>query len=577
MSQIIAKSDNYDDIEEYSDDEFITNQSIEIAKEIIVELKINHVLINGEFDEDNWTLVDNKEINIQKYFTFNDITDSVIKIKVKCWILNYLLKIKPSSGAIYLHNLKEFLTITNNLLLQDIEEIEFSLNNLDSSIRHPILLSGVNFIDYIYSSRNADSYIELFLNQLRLLSAKFTRSYNTRDLPPFKDIIRFSYILTSYARIWDAKHELKFSPVLIWWKLTSIIPMRPSEFCSIKRNCLSVKGNSYYITLPRQKQKATTKTFEVIDTLPISQEIYNLIQRYLIISEPFGETSTLISASVYRSTMIQFPSQVRKRKFNPNYFVLYMLNNLLNSFYNEVINATFSLEPIKKINWIKKKYNKKMNIDQELNEFITDKQIIKIQPNDTRHYAICSMMIQGFNPLTIARMAGHQHLESQYHYQKHIEFFIDSNAYGTIIENRLINKNDTGSFDSTLAIKDIVLKSLAPEELFDFKDEVEIGFCTDKLKRCESRICLLCSKNWIPREEIEKNLKEIIELKTGLKKKLKNRSDTLKRIYKDIKVEYKNCRISPIDLEELARESKLTIGDIHDYATLITNIFKEKE
>ncbi|PHB16175.1 hypothetical protein COE80_28705, partial [Bacillus pseudomycoides] len=85
---------------------------------------------------------------------------------------------------------------------------------------------------------------------------------------------------------------------------------------------------------------------------------------------------------------------------------------------------------------------------------------------------------------------------------------------------------------------------------------------------------IFCSKNWIPREEIESNFKEVIELKTEHNKKLKIRAQTLSRIYRDIKIEYKSCRVNPLELAELARESKLTNGEIHDYAMLISKIFE---
>ena len=49
------------------------------------------------------------------------------------------------------------------------------------------------------------------------------------------------------------------------------------------------------------------------------------------------------------------------------------------------------------------------------------------------------------------------------------------------------------------------------------KEKVEIGYCKDELKRCESRLCPFCSENWIPREEI-------IELKTEYNKKLEIRA-----------------------------------------------------
>lgn len=574
MSQVLDSASEFDYIAEYSDDEFLKEQSIENAKDIITELTINNVFVHGEFNDNHWILLDNKEVNIQKFLDFNDIHDNELKDKAKCWILNYLLTIKPRSAESYLRRLKIFLTLTNYLSLVDIDEIESSINSLPSSVRYPTLISGVNFLDYIYGSRPTDSNMELFLNELRLLSPKYLLSSIPRNLPPFKDVVRFSFILTSYAKIWDTKTELKFLPILIWWKLTSVIPMRPSEFCSIKRNCLSIKGNEYFITLPRQKQRATTKNLEVPDTLPVSEEIYTLIKRYSIISEPFGETNTLISAAVYRKTMIQFPSQVRKRIFNSKYFVTYMLKNLLNAFYLEVLYEIYGLEPIMKLKRTNEgNITKKPVIDEEFDEFITEKQIIKIQPNDTRHFSICSMMIQGFNPLTIARMAGHQHLESQYHYQKHIEFFVDSKVYEGILVNRLINTTGADHFHSALAIKNIINRSLAPEKMFKYKEEVEIGYCTDELKRCESRFCILCSKSWIPREEIENNFREIIELKDEFKKKLKIRAETLTRIYKEINVDYKTTRINPVELEDLARESKLTKGEIHDYAMLISKIF----
>ncbi|MFZ7934004.1 hypothetical protein [Bacillus thuringiensis] len=492
--------------QEFSEDEFLKEHSIENAKEIIAELTLNKVFLDGKFDDDSWVLINNKELNIRKYFNFQDILDTEIKIKAKCWILNYLLTVAPSSATVYLNNLKNFLLLTNYLSCLDIDEIEASLNEFKLSVRYNVLISGINFLDYIYGSQVTKSKIELFSNQLRSIVSKFFFS-NTRDLPPYKDIIRFSFILTSFSNVWDEKLELKFFPVLLWWKLTSVIPMRPSEFCSIKRNCLSIQGNDFFITLPRQKQKATSKTFEVPNTLPISKELYNLIKRYIHISDSYGETTTLISAAVYRSTL-NYPTQSKRRILNQNHFFLYMFNNLLHAFYSEVLKDIYGLEPIDKSKWLKEKNSViKLRSNDGLSEFTAEKQIIKIQPNDTRHFAICSMMIQGFNPLTIARMAGHQHIESQYHYQKHIEFFIDSKAYEATLLNRLTNSSRDTNYNSTLVIKDLINRSLAPEEMFEYKEEVEIGYCTDELRRCESRICIFCSKNWIPREEIESNFK----------------------------------------------------------------------
>ncbi|HDR7472345.1 TPA: hypothetical protein QCX46_005430, partial [Bacillus toyonensis] len=71
--------------QEFSEDEFLKEHSIENAKEIIAELTLNKVFLDGKFDDDSWVLINNKELNIRKYFNFQDILDTEIKIKAKCW------------------------------------------------------------------------------------------------------------------------------------------------------------------------------------------------------------------------------------------------------------------------------------------------------------------------------------------------------------------------------------------------------------------------------------------------------------------------------------------------------------
>jgi len=564
------ENDSY--IGEYSENEFEFEHSILMATEVIEDLRKNGVFLKGDFYNDTWILENNKIIHQRVKFIFDDILDSDIKIKVKCWISNFLLHIRPFSACKYLRYLRKFLNITKNLTKRDIDAIDSSLNDLPATTQAVTLLCGINFLDYLSSSRSFASNIELFLINLRTLSNKFNYYGAPRDLPPYRDVVRFGFILSSFSKGWDPINEIKYLPILIWWKLTSVIPLRISELCSIKRDCLSVKGNNYFLKLPRQKQKASKKSLEVTDMIPISEEIYSLLKRYIFLSDSYGETNTLLSPAVYRN-VTYFPHQVKVKSSNPKYYLHFMFSKLLNMFYSEVIVELYGLEPIKKYKYNIQQTNiRKMRNEEEFNEFISEKQIVQIQPNDTRHFAICNMMIQGFDPLTIARMAGHKHLESQYHYQKHIEYFVDSKAYEAILVNRL-NSYDSESFPSTLTLKSLTTKSLAPKEMFEFLDEVDFGYCTDELKRCESRICILCSKNWIPREEIENNLREIIDMKQELKKKITIRSETLSRIYTEIIVEHKTSRINPMDQEDLSRAAKLTNGEIHDYAMFISKIF----
>ncbi|CKG03141.1 Uncharacterised protein [Streptococcus pneumoniae] len=202
--------------------------------------------------------------------------------------------------------------------------------------------------------------------------------------------------------------------------------------------------------------------------------------------------------------------------------------------------------------------------------------MVMIKPNDTRHLAMCSMMLQGFDQLTIARIAGHKHIKSQYSYQTHLEYFAESKAYELTLLNLSSNLTETTSYYSTLAVQDEINKSLKNINNAEYLEEVEIGYCTDKQMRCESSECILCSKNWIPREMIEERFKEIIEKKYSIKKRLKNRVDTLDRIYKEMEIEISNKRYDPRDQADIAREAKLIDTDITDFAMLQAKIFQDR-
>src|SRR5699024_9236059 len=53
----------------------------------------------------------------------------------------------------------------------------------------------------------------------------------------------------------------------------------------------------------------------------------------------------------------------------------------------------------------------------------------RIKSGDTRHFAIINMALQGFNMLSIARMAGHDEIRSQHSYYSHAEHFSQSYVY----------------------------------------------------------------------------------------------------------------------------------------------------
>ena len=71
----------------------------------------------------------------------------------------------------------------------------------------------------------------------------------------------------------------------------------------------------------------------------------------------------------------------------------------------------------------------------------------KISPGDTRHFAIINMFLQGFNVLSIARLAGQTTIQHASNYYSHAKLFAQSYVYRltqTIVEKQAQNKMSGG-------------------------------------------------------------------------------------------------------------------------------------
>src|SRR5699024_6480048 len=96
-------------------------------------------------------------------------------------------------------------------------------------------ISFYYFYNDIPIKQNIISELLIILNKI-----KYTTS--TREIPNLSDLMNFKdCIEIFYKEMIDSKNEkmlIKYYPIIIWWKLTSVIPIRPNEFCLLKRDCI---------------------------------------------------------------------------------------------------------------------------------------------------------------------------------------------------------------------------------------------------------------------------------------------------------------------------------------------------
>lgn len=374
--------------------------------------------------------------------------------------------------------------------------------------------------------------------QLLTLSYMQTNSFVSpskdavRELPSNSDIFSFDFYLNKFFK--EETNDILiglFMPVLLWWKITNVIPIRASEFAhTLPRDCNIIEDGKYYIKIDRikvtnkRKQKKKQKaTIPILSRLGITKDIYDLIEDYKQRTSSDTDTLSLLSYKAYKEFRRQYAvirNEVRLNFHDINEhntgrtrFVSSNLQLLIDLFYDDII---------------KERYN-----DTVINRHL--------RVGDTRHLAFCALMLQGVSPVEIAMLGGHTSIYSQDHYVGHSKYYIDSEIL------QYVSGISLGKEIASKTIKEIVFSmSWYPnkklKECFPTKDGV--GYCTGNILNgtdvCETnRCCAFCSKWWCPpTNESFVKLEDYIRTNSlePLRQKLQEEEEFLKHLLRNAKV-----------------------------------------
>ena len=292
---------------------------------------------------------------------------------------------------------------------------------------------------------------------------------NSRGLPSFDAVMKFDDILNDYFRRFPPDHTIEFLPVFMWWILTNILPMRPSEFLLLKENCLEeTKEGSYWLKTPRiKKDNETTEQSIFIERIQIDSSIYYFLKNSI------EKITALIklppNSFLFPIEFYEFFQEKPRRKISKRLQLRYF-SDMLKKFYIEIVKEIYG-EP-----------------EMEM-----------IKPGDTRHFAIINMFLQGFNMLSIARMAGHETIRTQNNYYSHAEHFADSYVYR--LAQRKNEQQVSNSFsDGLIGWRRYIfdkgnITHLDTTNLQGMAGRVEYGYCTDEKQNVPSNCiedCRLC-------------------------------------------------------------------------------------
>ncbi|ADU31289.1 tyrosine-type recombinase/integrase [Evansella cellulosilytica] len=496
-------SDNTTTITNVSfDNPYLSEYEITYANNLISELKTNGIFLSNSLHDDIWLFSHEYSPGRSIKLDFGKIEKDLNKddqLLIKCWIGSLLDKYRPSTCIHYFHHFCMAINITNFFSLDRINHFVEWLHedHITNNEKTYVLSTVFSFFDFSEISNSSKYLAKLYDIRNKI---KFVK--NPIQLPSSRYSLLFSYYLEKYFadikkdELFDDEETIKktilFYPILIWWNLTTIIPIRSTEFCLIKRDCISKENNKYFVTISRIKKPLNQKDIvNYYNKIEINESMYHLLNNYIELTEEYGESETLIS---YRSLIYVDNTGRRKlQKRDLNSFNKNNLEKLLKRFYKEVINEYYQ-------------------INVPLNQ--------KLSPNDTRHIAFVSLMMQGISPVEIARLGGHRTIAAQYHYSFHKEYWIDNEVFKLIKNYKNISNFDNNNIryiPENVKLKAFELPTSS------FRGELEIGYCSDSLIRCESKECMLCShwridldglkiKHDLIIEKVNKNRNNLMEL-----------------------------------------------------------------
>ncbi|MEZ2649682.1 integrase [Bacillus wiedmannii] len=486
------------EIAELSDEAFELEFSIELAIENLKSIEINRF---SEFDFNNnlWQLYD-EERDIMMYFRFNRLEEELqgkqlnqlktLTVVMKCWVASLLVQYHfRTVYTNFKYVLDELITtecFRKHLLDDFIEKMKLKGDRTQSLLASALL----NFFNYYDNFEGAMEY-------LNFLSTIPSSKPKTRTIPTVKDCLKFAWILNDFytkSNNTDWKY-VYFYPVRIWWHLTTVIPIRIGEFLLLRRDCVDNEGNQYYLYLSRIKNKKSAGKRQKVERIEISHKLYNMVKEYIELTEEYGYSKTLLSYRAYKGISLTNKLNSSKTKRNPNVLTSYTFHRILNDFYNDVIATSpynFTVRAVGE--------DSEQEIRQSRNNSIVFDFERRLRPNDTRHIAFLSLMIQGFHPVEIARLGGHDTVYGQRHYQQH-EFFLTDSGISKLIKmfsftgqffkghnSNIVPSNNISNIGKMFREKFI----FSPAKTFKHEwDKLEIGNCTALIKDCHTQ-CFRC-------------------------------------------------------------------------------------
>ena len=365
------------------------------------------------YDDKIWALTNHRD---KYYFTFSFQEVSLSGLFVKSHMsydkfIDYLkVYVVLLIGRCSLDFLREFISFT----IKETLSSEFYSKGVDIAYK-----DNASLISYYYElvkliSPESVEYLEV-LTKAKINAVRTKKDSKNNDQPcmlaEFQSYFLFDECITKYWFNAPTESKYFYFPLLLFWELTTILPLRVMEFCLTPFDCLSTKDGNYYITIRRTTLKGNNGSYRVIKhyyeierdyklyTYQINSKLYDLFNEYAHASSGFHRNYNLLFSLDF---MQKYNPSLHKRDYDEDsIFDVEALNKLLSAFYNNVLIKEYGLSLVTETD-LKERY---VGMNDDSYGILTG-EIMKIQAKHTRHLAMINLVYNGCNPIIIKEFAG---------------------------------------------------------------------------------------------------------------------------------------------------------------------------
>lgn len=477
---------------------------------IFQNLKEEGVLINSYYDDAEWVLKGNDG---RKFYVKFDMDRSALwndRLKHFALLKLDVQKADAHSTSVNIKRIMNELLVTDYLNADLIPAYREKIGKYDRS-RRMYLSSLGEFLAFI-GGEDAEEYLDVVSGVPQIYLVK------PRNLPCYQSILLFDYIINDFIQRTGIEEKARYYPVLIWWKISSVIPLRPGEVYQLPKNCTYENNGKYYIHIERVKSKYKRKQYStpVIKDFEIREDVCSIISDYIDYTNQFtdaDETDYLFSIQILRKT-----AGLKPKDEDVERLTHVTMQTIYNHFKKEIIEQEYGYRVVP--------------LGQRENE----NDIEEVKMGDVRHLAIINLMMMGYNPLYIMELAGHHKLNTQMGYYNHVDTFATAKSH--VLKEMMRNTKSNLNFEDYGGGDYVLQKSKLGASYYD------LPLVFDGKGRCKSKNfpsdcvyteCIFCPQ-FIPdrnlskeyydalREENEKNLEALqMELKLLMSDSIDNR------------------------------------------------------